>query len=150
LLHYIGRQQRRQRVQITDRHAGFDGHARRSRELHTPLPNGGGLQGPDAPSVPTSTHPAQTLKVLINIPPKALGKLRPRQLREGLPRRLPEPAPRPTPDLSDIRIPRSDQSTPRRIVGGPPGLRPIALEALDDALVHLGRRNPARGTKPHK
>src|SRR6516165_6849897 len=62
LLSHMRRQQRRQGVQISDRHAALDRHARRSRELHTPLPNGGGLQGSDASSAPASAHLGQTLK----------------------------------------------------------------------------------------
>src|SRR5262249_33487743 len=105
---------------------------------------------PDASSAPALTHLGQTLQVLIDIPPKALGKLRPRQVRSGLHRRLPEPTRRPAPDLSDICIPRSGEPTPRRIAGRRAGLRAIALEALENDLVHLGRCNTARGAEPHK
>src|SRR5206468_3665895 len=107
-------------------------------------------QGPDAPSAPALTHLGQTLQVLINIPPKALGKLLPRQLRSGLHRRLPEPARRPAPDISDIRIPGSGQSTPACIAANRPRLRAIAQEAFEDDLVDLGRRNAARGAEPHE
>src|SRR5262249_49934628 len=125
-------------------------HARRSRKLHTSLPNRGGLQGPDASSAPALTHFGQTLKILINIPAKALGKLRPGHLGEGLHRRLPKLARWPALDISDIRIPRPGQSTPRRVIGRPPGLRAIGLEVLDDELVHLGRRDTVRRAEPHK
>src|SRR5215831_8447644 len=101
-------------------------------------------------SSPPPTHLGQALKVLIKISTKALGKLRPRQLRGLLHRRLSKPAGRPPPDISDIRIPGSDQSTPGCIAPNRPRLRAIAQEALEDALVHLGRRNTVCGTKPHK
>src|SRR5262249_61030309 len=113
----------------------------RTAALIPPLPDAARLQGPEASPAPAPTHLGQALKVLIKISTKALGKLRPRQLRGLLHRRLSKPAGRPPPDISDIRIPGSDQSTPGCIAPNRPRLRAIAQEALEDALVHLGRRN---------
>src|SRR5262249_5144877 len=112
--------------------------------------DGRSLQGPDAPSSPALTHLGQTSQVLIDIPPKALGKLRPRQLHKGLHRGLREPARRPAPNMPDIRIPGSGQSTPGCIAGNRPALSAIAKEALEDDLVHLGGGNIVRGAEPHK